>query len=52
MFAGFAALPAYAPLAVSNSGLAAALLSGGAQLGMNSAVSTNSGGFGFGNVVK
>jgi hypothetical protein len=52
MFAGLAALPAYAPLAVGNQAAASALLSSGAQMGMNAVVSTNSGGFGFANVVK
>ncbi len=52
MLSGFAAIPAFAPLVVSSSAVAAAVLSGSAQLGMNSIVATNSGGFGFANVIK
>jgi len=52
MISGFAALPAYGPLVVANGTVPAAVFSGATQLGLNSIVSTNSGGFGFVSIVK
>jgi hypothetical protein len=52
LFAGFAAVPALVPLAVANSSVIAAGISGAASLGINAVTSTNLGGFGYANIVK
>jgi hypothetical protein len=52
VFAGFAAVPAFAPLVVPTAAVAAAGLSGAAILGGNAVTSTSLGGFGYANIVK
>lgn len=52
LVAGAAAGPAFGPLSVANSAIAAASLTGGTTLLLNSITSTGLGGFGYANVFK